>query len=1081
MVSPKSNSSSTSMLLMAISLVLFLTTSTPAGPFYKFSVVAKTGDTVPGTSDLLTGIDRNVSINSNGFVAFVGTRFGPNIDGVDITGENLYAYDSSTGEVRRIMNNAFVLPLSGGTSQVFSPGIQLNDQNMVIARRRMNARVQIGFGFGEILTAPFTYVEKWDATRTELPQQVAMGDAGVGAAAPLLFFLNPATGGVFPSPFVPFTPFSAVYLYPSLNNNGQVAMASKGTFPSGGLNYLTTPVSPPFIYNTFEVTGVTQGSAPRPVIADSGVVASWYQSGSTQKIGLFSPNLVPVTDIASTSDNFTTLGVSPGISDDDLIVVFSGDLNQRGAREYKTNAGSGIFASILDKQTGLRSVIRIAGRSAIEILSNDNDGTSNNDDEVCDAGEICTGELGQDENGNYLFLNSFDLNSRITVLHQELGESGLPDDSFTVCFKASPNGASRNVTQQEGIWAIRIDTKRGADDDVFIEARDFKIKPAQPILQVNDSFRGETINEVAIYDSIAVASTDLNGNPRTPRRGDHQAAFWAKTSDVQMVIRGINIDSDEDGLPDHWEMANGGVDVDEDGVVDLDLNAMGANPNHKDIFLEIDYMEAADHTHRLNYRPDGTLLQSVSKLPLQAIKDAFAAAPVDAGAGITLHTPPIDEPIPEINPIYFLSRGPSSNDDFDDLKYGNPAVPCDGYFGTQTDRFSPNCANILKARSLVFRYAIIGHSLFGSVDTLGKAELPGDDFMLFTGNLENKAERVRVQWNTTFDQEFADLQAYILMHELGHTLSLRHGGVDHINCKPNYLSVMNYTRVYNTVGIPLSTNRPSICVQRPNNILLCRSNPPLDFSRNRLEELNEAQLFEDNGIRGLGGQFTTFGRFGGIPVEGKHRPLIGPSAGAIDWDVDGLIEVNPISSDVNFLIEFGDSCPARPNETLKGDEDWSHLVLNPRCSVNYTVPPGTPTSGDPEPTGEQYLRAVLITVDECASDVSSQVNITRGGFRFNRRTSRYVQSVQLQNISNNSLQGMLSLALHNIGSNVTLFGSAGSTNCAVPSGSPYVNVDVGSDNVLSPGETATVLLEFANPTNQNITYSTRVLSGAGNR
>ncbi len=30
------------------------------------------------------------------------------------------------------------------------------------------------------------------------------------------------------------------------------------------------------------------------------------------------------------------------------------------------------------------------------------------------------------------------------------------------------------------------------------------------------------------------------------------------------------------------------------------------------------------------------------------------------------------------------------------------------------------------------------------------------------------------------------------MHELGHNLGLRHGGMDDLNCKPNYLSVMNY-------------------------------------------------------------------------------------------------------------------------------------------------------------------------------------------------------------------------------------------------------------------------------------------------
>ena len=47
-------------------------------------------------------------------------------------------------------------------------------------------------------------------------------------------------------------------------------------------------------------------------------------------------------------------------------------------------------------------------------------------------------------------------------------------------------------------------------------------------------------------------------------------------------------DSDGDALPDKWE--TDGVDVDGDGTVDLDLPAMGADPDHKDVFVEIDAM-----------------------------------------------------------------------------------------------------------------------------------------------------------------------------------------------------------------------------------------------------------------------------------------------------------------------------------------------------------------------------------------------------------------------------------------------------------------------------------------------------------
>ena len=49
--------------------------------------------------------------------------------------------------------------------------------------------------------------------------------------------------------------------------------------------------------------------------------------------------------------------------------------------------------------------------------------------------------------------------------------------------------------------------------------------------------------------------------------------------------------------------------------------------------------------------------------------------------------------------------------------------------------------------------------------------------------------------------------------------------------------------------------------------------------------------------------------------------------------------------------------------------------------------------------------------------------------------------------------------------------------CATPV-SAYKTIGVGADNVLSALESATVALEFTNPSNGAILYSTRVLSGS---
>ena len=501
-------------------MILLLSAAVMAQTPYRFSIVAETGKTVPGTSDLLTSIDRNVSINSNGFVAFVGTRSGPNVDGVNITGENLYAYDSSAGILRRLMNNAFVLPLSANlSSQIFSPGIQINDQNVVIARRRMNATVQIGFPFGQILSAPFTYIEKWHATQpancpglgltTGCPiQQVAMGDAGVGAAAPLLFFLNPATGGVYPSPFVPFTPFSAVYLYPSLNNNGQVAMAAKGTFPSGGLNYLVTPASPPHNYNRFQTAGVTQGSATRPVIADDGSVVARITDGSSDEIRLFNNDLTSSQLIAGPSNGFTSVGQSPGVSDNGEILAFNGNLTDPDiAASINTNIGQGVFVSI-DEGNGSRKLLRIAAT---------------------------LGELGVDTRGNpttLLFSTLNETDSRAAVVHVKPGAAGNERSVIFASFIAAPSAPSpdNSFTSQLGLRTVQVNMERQPNGSFTYQV--FEPKLVAQIGGIatanNTDYR---INNLAVYDQLAVT-----------RNGKHRVAFWASTDHGEVVFKAAPVE-----------------------------------------------------------------------------------------------------------------------------------------------------------------------------------------------------------------------------------------------------------------------------------------------------------------------------------------------------------------------------------------------------------------------------------------------------------------------------------------------------------------------------------------------------------
>jgi hypothetical protein len=108
--------------------------------------------------------------------------------------------------------------------------------------------------------------------------------------------------------------------------------------------------------------------------------------------------------------------------------------------------------------------------------------------------------------------------------------------------------------------------------------------------------------------------------------------------------------------------------------------------------------------------------------------------------------------------------------------------------------------------------------------------------------------------------------------------------------------------------------------------------------------------------------------------------------------------------------------------------------------------------------------------------VPDNVTVTRGGFVLDRRTGFFTQQVTVTNNSTVAVAGPVALALDGLSANATLNGALGFTSTAAPAGSPLASVNVGSDNLLTPGESVTVTLQFANPTRAAITYTPRVLA-----
>jgi uncharacterized membrane protein len=233
----------------------------------------------------------------------------------------------------------------------------------------------------------------------------------------------------------------------------------------------------------------------------------------------------------------------------------------------------------------------------------------------------------------------------------------------------------------------------------------------------------------------------------------------------------IDADTDQDGLRDSWERLgvpytdSGGIlrryllDSDVDGVAD-------AHWLQKDIFVEVDAMTGR--------APSATTLQRVIDAFNPKDRTLVPAVPGVEGAlsNVRLH---IQTDVADLGLTLTAggdyTRGINGFEDF--------AADKARYFGSARERNSSHGSALLEAKRKVYRYCIFANT-YGGTSSSGVAEgIPSDDFMITLGRFPTPGGT-------------PDEQAATFMHELGHALGLRHGGVDDLHWKPNYYSVMNY-------------------------------------------------------------------------------------------------------------------------------------------------------------------------------------------------------------------------------------------------------------------------------------------------
>ena len=1108
------------MTTLRCALIFLLAASAAAqaipGKFYEYYTVARTGSTY-------TNLGAGPSISEDRRVAFQATAS---------NGTGLWLGTGATAATN------FNAGLTNPSSDFYAPSVQVNRSGFVVSEDRITS------------TTP--------ATTSIRLFNSAFADT----------FNYSGRGG-------PGRTYDAVFANPAVNINGDVVFTAFHPTPQKFLVYVPNGGS------AVEVP-ISSGN-PKPMIADNGKVViqvGGTGSQSNQQIRVYPSGLGAPVIVADTSGNWLSLDNDPGISRDGRMIAFQGNINTVGATAIGTTAGPGIFVAIDENSNNtFNRILRLTG-GQVENVQADLAANKGNKDGVCDPGEICVtaAELGYDINGAPITFSSYGVDARVGVANVDFGAVGIDDDTFVVSFIGTPTSASRPnpfntsipllFSASQGLWTIRVDVQHALS---AVTTRVYHPTTPIPVVQVGDKLGADIVTGLGVYDPIANAGYDESGAIRTMRRGDHRVAFWASTNNGQAIYRANHLDSDQDGLLDHWETA--GIDMNQDGFVDLSLSAMGADPFHRDLFLQVDAALG------FKYQPQPGVFSSDTPgvpsyfennfLNAEALTGALYGATLDGSApagiprGITPHvdagpnndllgfplsinlagaTPrggnavqmpgaPGTAPdliyyglsgsinVPGLNALSFedVKRTYLGNFDkdarelafhyvvlapFQDFKpyvtlgQGNPASPFVGAAAATQQNIGylelsgalpggivsgdfvmittgPSAGFVTQITGFATN-TVTGNPLIQLTNSFATPPNAGDSFVVFDGStgLAETQFAAQPDFNSLPGNDvIVSLHAMPLaadgihgsscdqwqtvMHELGHTLGLRHGGIDHVTSATvkgtAYKSMMSYTwqmsctLPYQVVGYSQA------------------GDPTFDDFANLRMDMSNVMFNVGNSL-GLGLGSGSFGNYihqnpepnyslhiahsGPLDVVNPAVQITSPTAGA---GVSGSVTVMVTATD-NQAID---------HVTVRFDANGSGVIDVGEAVTAVAMGGNVYKAVFPALTGAAGVRAIrAIAYDPTANFASTQVNVTIGG------SGTAVPNVVglTQAAATNAITGA-GLVLGTVSSAISNTVASGNVISESPAAGTSVSAGAAVNLVVSVGATCTYVLS---PVSQTI-------------